>query len=152
MDGFKKILKTEVCPFDACKFSSVCNHIHCVREGCDYILHSSSQMISHKRKHDRQDGEQAYQQFKTRQQDTEESSLDATPQQQQPITVKGAAPAQIGNSGTNTSTPLSSLSAEHFLSRKRGRPPKKIVSIRFLLLYFSFFTSIIVSRIAATPC
>jgi len=76
MDGFKKILKTEVCPFDACKFSTVCNHIHCVREGCDYILHSSSQMISHKRKHDRQDGEQAYQQFKIKQ-DVEESSLDA---------------------------------------------------------------------------
>ncbi|KAH8268107.1 hypothetical protein KR026_000114 [Drosophila bipectinata] len=124
MDGFKKILKTEVCPFDACKFSSVCNHIHCVREGCDYILHSSSQMISHKRKHDRQDGEQAYQQFKTKQEDTGESSLDATPQQ--PVAVNGSAPMQIGTGGTNTSTPLSSLSAEHFLSRKRGRPPKKI--------------------------
>ncbi|XP_016991549.2 transcription factor castor [Drosophila rhopaloa] len=124
MDGFKKILKTEVCPFEACKFSTVCNHIHCVREGCDYILHSSSQMISHKRKHDRQDGEQAYQQFKTKQ-DVEESSLDATPQQLPPISV---GQPQVSNSvcGSNTSTPLSSLSAEHFLARKRGRPPKKI--------------------------
>ncbi|XP_016954023.3 transcription factor castor isoform X2 [Drosophila biarmipes] len=124
MDGFKKILKTETCPFEACKFSTVCNHIHCVREGCDYILHSSSQMISHKRKHDRQDGEQAYQQFKVKQ-DVEESSLDAAPQQQQSI---GTSQPQVSHSvcSSNASTPLSSLSAEHFLSRKRGRPPKKI--------------------------
>ncbi|XP_017037596.1 transcription factor castor isoform X1 [Drosophila kikkawai] len=125
MDGFKKILKTEVCPFEACKFSTVCNHIHCVREGCDYILHSSSQMISHKRKHDRQDGEQAYQQFKCKQEDVGESSLDATPLQQQPL---GVPQSQMGQAScsSNSSTPLSSLSAEHFLSRKRGRPPKKI--------------------------
>ncbi|XP_017008288.2 transcription factor castor isoform X1 [Drosophila takahashii] len=123
MDGFKKILKTETCPFEACKFSTVCNHIHCVREGCDYILHSSSQMISHKRKHDRQDGEQAYQQFKVKQ-DVEESSLDATPQQP----AISVSQPQVSNSacGSNASTPLSSLSAEHFLARKRGRPPKKI--------------------------
>ncbi|XP_039494813.1 transcription factor castor isoform X1 [Drosophila santomea] len=126
MDGFKKILKTEVCPFDACKFSTVCNHIHCVREGCDYILHSSSQMISHKRKHDRQDGEQAYQQFKIKQ-DVEESSLDATPQQQQQQpTSLSQSQGSSSVCGSNTSTPLSSLSAEHFLARKRGRPPKKI--------------------------
>ncbi|KMZ01705.1 transcription factor castor isoform X1 [Drosophila simulans] len=125
MDGFKKILKTEVCPFDACKFSTVCNHIHCVREGCDYILHSSSQMISHKRKHDRQDGEQAYQQFKIKQ-DVEESSLDATPQQQQPTSLSQSQGSSSVCVGSNTSTPLSSLSAEHFLARKRGRPPKKI--------------------------
>ena len=31
-------------------------------------------------------------------------------------------------STSTTSTPLSSLTAEHFLARKRGRPPKKIVS------------------------
>ncbi|XP_033162398.1 transcription factor castor isoform X2 [Drosophila mauritiana] len=126
MDGFKKILKTEVCPFDACKFSTVCNHIHCVREGCDYILHSSSQMISHKRKHDRQDGEQAYQQFKIKQ-DVEESSLDAPQQQlQQPTSLSQSQGSSSVCGGSNTSTPLSSLSAEHFLARKRGRPPKKI--------------------------
>ncbi|SPP83147.1 transcription factor castor isoform X2 [Drosophila guanche] len=124
MDGFKKILKTEACPFEACKFSTVCNHIHCVREGCDYILHSSSQMISHKRKHDRQDGEQAYQQFKIKN-EVEESSLDAAPQQPQPTVCATQLPIS-SSSSINTSTPLSSLSAEHFLSRKRGRPPKKI--------------------------
>ncbi|EDV47939.2 transcription factor castor isoform X1 [Drosophila erecta] len=127
MDGFKKILKTEVCPFDACKFSTVCNHIHCVREGCDYILHSSSQMISHKRKHDRLDGEQAYQQFKIKP-DVDESSLDATPHQQQQQQSTSLSQSQGSSSvcGSNSSTPLSSLSAEHFLARKRGRPPKKI--------------------------
>ncbi|XP_026839960.1 transcription factor castor isoform X2 [Drosophila persimilis] len=121
MDGFKKILKTEACPFEACKFSTVCNHIHCVREGCDYILHSSSQMISHKRKHDRQDGEQAYQQFKSKQ-EVEESSLESAPQP----TASATQPPISASSSSNTSTPLSSLSAEHFLARKRGRPPKKI--------------------------
>ncbi|KAH8385123.1 hypothetical protein KR200_009353 [Drosophila serrata] len=125
MDGFKKILKTEVCPFNACKFSTVCNHIHCVREGCDYILHSSSQMISHKRKHDRQDGEQAYQQFKCRQEDVGDSSLEAT-SLEQPLGVPQSQVGTACSSSSNTSTPLSSLSAEHFLSRKRGRPPKKI--------------------------
>ncbi|XP_043070962.1 transcription factor castor isoform X2 [Drosophila grimshawi] len=119
-DGFKKILKTEQCPFESCKFSTVCNHIHCVRENCNYILHSSSQMISHKRKHDRQDGEQAYQQFKGKQEDMEDAaSLDATPQ---PISSNTTS----SNSTSTSSTPLSSLSAEHFLARKRGRPPKKI--------------------------
>lgn len=119
-DGFKKILKTEQCPFKSCKFSTVCNHIHCVRENCNYILHSSSQMISHKRKHDRQDGEQAYQQFKCKQDDQEETnSLDSTPQ---PVVSQPS----FANSSSSTSTPLSSLSAEHFLARKRGRPPKMI--------------------------
>ncbi|XP_053969575.1 transcription factor castor [Anastrepha ludens] len=115
-DGFKKILKTEACPFEGCKFSTVCNHIHCVREGCNYILHSSSQMISHKRKHDRLDGEQAYQNFKKQ----KDSSGEDSPA---PIATRTAAPS---NMATHTTTPLSSLSADRFLARKRGRPPKKI--------------------------
>ena len=32
-DGFKKFLKHETCPFDDCRSSRVCNHIHCVRSG-----------------------------------------------------------------------------------------------------------------------
>ncbi|XP_019890635.1 transcription factor castor isoform X2 [Musca domestica] len=119
-DGFKKILKTEKCPFDDCKYSCVSNHIHCVRENCNYILHSSTQMISHKRKHDRAEGEQNYQQFKGQRDSSEEES---------PNSVGAMPPAAVTankNLSTNTSTPLSSLSAEHFLARKRGRPPKKI--------------------------
>lgn len=63
-DGFKKFLKTEACPFDQCKFSRNGNHIHCVRDNCYYVLHSSGQLISHKRKHDRMESEQAYRRFK----------------------------------------------------------------------------------------
>ncbi|XP_054081165.1 transcription factor castor isoform X2 [Zeugodacus cucurbitae] len=120
-DGFKKILKTENCPFDGCKFSTVCNHIHCVREGCSYILHSSSQMISHKRKHDRLDGEQAYQNFKKQ----KDSSGEDSPA---PIatTIATSNTIAVANVTTHTTTPLSSLSADRFLARKRGRPPKKI--------------------------
>lgn len=63
-DGFKKFLKNEPCSYERCRFSQQCNHIHCVREGCFYVLHSSGQLLSHKRKHERLDSEQAYQQFK----------------------------------------------------------------------------------------
>lgn len=63
-DGFKKFMKNEPCSFDRCRFSLQCNHIHCVRENCFYVLHSSGQLLSHKRKHERMDSEQAYQQFK----------------------------------------------------------------------------------------
>ncbi|KAG4073316.1 hypothetical protein HA402_002661, partial [Bradysia odoriphaga] len=63
-DGFKKFLKTEACPYEKCRFSRSGNHIHCVRENCYYVLHSSGQLISHKRKHDRMESEQAYRRFK----------------------------------------------------------------------------------------
>lgn len=63
-DGFKKFMKNEPCSFDRCRFSLQCNHIHCVRENCFYVLHSSGQLLSHKRKHERLDSEHAYQQFK----------------------------------------------------------------------------------------
>ncbi|XP_069703969.1 zinc finger protein castor homolog 1-like isoform X2 [Periplaneta americana] len=63
-DGFKKFMKHEACPFESCRFSRVCNHIHCIRTGCNYVLHSSGQLFSHKRKHERQDSEMAYRKFK----------------------------------------------------------------------------------------
>merc|ERR1711911_83966 len=56
-DGFKKFMKNEHCNFDGCRFSKVCNHIHCIRPGCTYVLHSSGQLYSHKRKHERRDTE-----------------------------------------------------------------------------------------------
>lgn len=120
-EGFKKILKSETCPFESCRFSNVCNHIHCVRENCNYILHSSSQLVSHKRKHDRQASEKAYQNFKNSQKD---SSEDDSPTTTQPAIA---------------STPLSSLPLDssnlQFLCRKRGRPPKKIVSTIKVFLF-----------------
>ncbi|XP_049824375.1 zinc finger protein castor homolog 1-like isoform X2 [Aethina tumida] len=63
-DGFKKFMKNEVCPFENCRFSKVCNHIHCIRPQCNYVLHSSGQLFSHKRKHERKDSELAYRKYK----------------------------------------------------------------------------------------
>lgn len=57
-------MKNETCSFETCRFSQQCNHIHCVRENCFYVLHSSGQLLSHKRKHERMDSEQAYRRFK----------------------------------------------------------------------------------------
>nr|XP_053646337.1 zinc finger protein castor homolog 1-like isoform X11 [Cherax quadricarinatus] len=73
-DGFKKFMKQEECPYEACKFSRVVNHIHCIRPDCNYVLHSSGQIFAHKvhfntlllhlRKHERQDHERAYRKYK----------------------------------------------------------------------------------------
>lgn len=57
-------MKNEHCNFDSCRFSKVCNHIHCIRAGCSYVLHSSGQLYSHKRKHERRDSELAYRQYR----------------------------------------------------------------------------------------
>lgn len=63
-DGFKKFMKNEQCPYENCRFSKVCNHIHCIRPQCNYVLHSSGQLFSHKRKHERKDSELAYRKYK----------------------------------------------------------------------------------------
>eukprot|EP00095_Tigriopus_kingsejongensis_P007059 maker-scaffold146_size311726-snap-gene-2.24 protein:Tk07059 transcript:maker-scaffold146_size311726-snap-gene-2.24-mRNA-1 annotation:"transcription factor castor" len=63
-DGFKKFMKQEPCGFTGCRFSGTVNHIHCIRSNCDYVLHSSGQLYSHKRKHERKDNELAYQKYK----------------------------------------------------------------------------------------
>lgn len=57
-------MKHEICPYENCRFSKVCNHIHCIRPQCNYVLHSSGQLFSHKRKHERKDSELAYRKFK----------------------------------------------------------------------------------------
>lgn len=57
-------MKSEACPFEQCRFSRVCNHIHCIRPQCSYVLHSSGQLFSHKRKHERNDSEIAYRKYK----------------------------------------------------------------------------------------
>ena len=63
-DGFKKFMKHEACGFNGCRFTKTVNHIHCIRTGCDYVLHSSGQLYSHKRKHERKDSELAYRKYK----------------------------------------------------------------------------------------
>ncbi|XP_023940242.1 uncharacterized protein LOC112047366 isoform X2 [Bicyclus anynana] len=59
-DGFKKYMKNEACPYRDCRFSRTCNHIHCIRPHCNYVLHSSSQIFTHKRKHERKEQEMSF--------------------------------------------------------------------------------------------
>jgi len=63
-DGFKKFMKQDDCGFAGCRFSKTVNHIHCIRPGCDYVLHSSGQLYAHKRKHERKETEVAYRKYK----------------------------------------------------------------------------------------
>ncbi|CAH1776026.1 unnamed protein product [Owenia fusiformis] len=63
-DGFKKFMKYEHCAYMGCKYSKISNHIHCIRPHCDYVFHSTGQLYSHKRKHERRDLEHAYKRFK----------------------------------------------------------------------------------------
>ncbi|KAK6303070.1 hypothetical protein J4Q44_G00255240 [Coregonus suidteri] len=52
-DGFKKFYKYEECKYEGCVYSKATNHFHCIRSGCGFTFTSTSQMTSHKRKHDR---------------------------------------------------------------------------------------------------
>ncbi|KAJ7306360.1 hypothetical protein JRQ81_009704 [Phrynocephalus forsythii] len=52
-DGFKKFYKYEECKYDGCVYSKATNHFHCIRPGCGFTFTSTSQMTSHKRKHER---------------------------------------------------------------------------------------------------
>ncbi|XP_071146586.1 zinc finger protein castor homolog 1-like isoform X3 [Mytilus edulis] len=72
-DGFKKFMKYEHCGYHGCRYSKVSNHIHCIRQGvygsCNYVLHSTAQLYSHKRKHERREFETAYQKYRDGSQD-----------------------------------------------------------------------------------
>ena len=57
-------MKNDPCPYPNCRFSKICNHIHCIRPRCTYVLHSSGQLFSHKRKHERKSSELSYRKFK----------------------------------------------------------------------------------------
>ncbi|CAB0019361.1 unnamed protein product [Nesidiocoris tenuis] len=105
-DGFKKFLKPDPCGFANCRFSLVCNHIHCVRDGCSYVLHSSGQLLSHKRKHERKDSEIAYRKFKLAQQAV--VNIGNNPDQQSHPDLSAA--------GTSMLLPTSSLVALNALS------------------------------------
>ncbi|XP_040574918.1 uncharacterized protein [Lepeophtheirus salmonis] len=54
-DGFRKYTKQDPCGYSECIYSSKTNHIHCIREGCGYVLNSSGELLTHKRKHERRD-------------------------------------------------------------------------------------------------
>nr|KAG5691520.1 hypothetical protein BaRGS_017733 [Batillaria attramentaria] len=69
-DGFKKFMKYEHCTYAGCRFSKISNHIHCIRPGCTYVLHSTAQLYSHKRKHERREFESLYRTFRQAQRTT----------------------------------------------------------------------------------
>lgn len=52
-DGFKKFFKADKCRFTNCRYDGKLNHIHCIRPSCSYVFHSSGQLVSHKRKHEK---------------------------------------------------------------------------------------------------
>lgn len=52
-DGFKKFFKGDKCKFVNCRYDGKLNHIHCIRANCNYVFHSSGQLMSHKRKHEK---------------------------------------------------------------------------------------------------
>jgi len=41
--------------FLSCAWNRTANHFHCLRKNCGFAFTSTGQMVSHKRKHDRQD-------------------------------------------------------------------------------------------------
>lgn len=51
--GFKKFFKNEACSNSECVWNYTANHFHCLRPGCNFSFTSTSQMESHKRKHER---------------------------------------------------------------------------------------------------
>lgn len=110
-DGFKKFLKTESCPFDSCRFSRICNHIHCIRENCEYVLHSSGQLLSHKRKHERLDSETAYRRFKQAQ------KLTGATTSSSPTTIK---PTDL--SSKNLLPTSSTLSPDYSSQQQQQKP------------------------------
>ncbi|XP_050443514.1 zinc finger protein castor homolog 1-like isoform X2 [Adelges cooleyi] len=109
-DGFKKFMKPDPCGFSNCRFSQVCNHIHCVRDGCNYVLHSSGQLLSHKRKHERKDSEIAYRKFKLAQQAV--LNMTGNPDQMNELSISPSSSLQFLHQQANSLASLSALAAQ----------------------------------------
>ncbi|XP_050543799.1 zinc finger protein castor homolog 1 isoform X2 [Daktulosphaira vitifoliae] len=109
-DGFKKFMKPDPCGFSNCRFSQVCNHIHCVRDGCNYVLHSSGQLLSHKRKHERKDSEIAYRKFKLAQQAV--LNMTGNPDQINDLSISPSSSLQFLHQQANSLASLSALAAQ----------------------------------------
>lgn len=122
-DGFKKFMKNEPCSFDRCRFSLQCNHIHCVRENCFYVLHSSGQLLSHKRKHERLDSEQAYQQFKLAQKNDNSMLSDSNDIEMRNIE------ANASGSSKDLTTHFASNSLSSLLSKYNENSENKMESL-----------------------
>lgn len=134
-----------------------------MRENCRYILHSSGQLSSHKRKHERFDNGELPQPAKKPKNETESDDSNErdlfsilnlmkskTPDEEPLNLVKNGEEAKSMNNTvikeevkevtTQKAQPVQSVSTvENFFSRKRGRPPKN----RFVQVYdVSFIMSI----------
>ncbi|XP_021355431.1 zinc finger protein castor homolog 1-like [Mizuhopecten yessoensis] len=103
-DGFKKFMKYEHCGYMSCRYSKVSNHIHCIRSGCNYVLHSTAQLYSHKRKHERRDFESAYRKFRDDQQDNKGGQ------------IPGMIPGTVAPSRVNTLNNVSLMSNQQSMS------------------------------------
>ncbi|XP_041378245.1 zinc finger protein castor homolog 1-like [Gigantopelta aegis] len=115
-DGFKKFMKYEHCSFTNCRYSKISNHIHCIRSGCNYVLHSTAQLYSHKRRHERRDFENAYRNFRQVQRQSHQTpnrqavppqgftSLQTKPASIQPNPLLSTLP--VLSPGTQTSIPM----------------------------------------------
>lgn len=113
-DGFKKFMKHEHCVFENCRFSRVCNHIHCIRPGCTYVLHSSGQLYSHKRKHERRDTELAYRKFKLAQ--SMMKTLSEAGSMHQAFLPEPPSSGESSSSPAPASLPVTPLSSSHINS------------------------------------
>lgn len=146
-DGFKKVLKNDPCPFEKCQFSLVCNHIHCMRKNCHYVLHSSGQLSSHKRKHERFECEELPQPVKKpknengsdderdsrilnlkKNKEFNDEPLNLVKNGDQKLCCDNSV---IPNKKESEGKKQSVSTIENFFNRKRGRPPKN----RFVQVY-----------------
>uniref|UniRef100_A0A8D9EBS9 Transcription factor castor n=1 Tax=Cacopsylla melanoneura TaxID=428564 RepID=A0A8D9EBS9_9HEMI len=132
-DGFKKFMKPDPCGFPGCRFSQTCNHIHCVRENCNYVLHSSGQLLSHKRKHERKDSEIAYRKFKLAQQAVNLANLSGEPGMPSDLSTSPGSSFHLLQQATS----MAALNALHdkfdtysnsSSEGGRGSPPSKYLS------------------------
>ncbi|GFR24596.1 transcription factor castor [Trichonephila clavata] len=100
--------------FENCRFSRVCNHIHCIRPGCTYVLHSSGQLYSHKRKHERRDTELAYRKFKLAQ--SMMKTLSEASGMSQSFLTEPPSSGESSSSPAPGSMPITSLSSSGYMN------------------------------------
>ena len=126
-DGFKKFMKQDPCGYDNCRFSKTVNHIHCIRNSCDYVLHSSGQLFAHKRKHERRDNELAYRKYKLTQSMLASLGPNATDEQKEQVAkiAEAAAHTMNGSDMTVETRPASpgSMNSESSTTPPLQLPP-----------------------------
>lgn len=160
-DGFKKFFKSDKCKFPNCRYDGKLNHIHCIRPSCNYVFHSSGQLTSHKRKHEKlaqgRDASANLSDCDASSVSTENNLLDlslgaatcgsgvekplnsicfTSPSVEAPLAAGHHlqllhAPAMGTPMGSHSNSVLQITSIDGLFNRKRGRPPKN----RFVEVY-----------------